>query len=48
MLITIVGLSISHTRALMAQKALGTKFSEVYIPIVNPTQITKDLFSKSN
>lgn len=45
-LITMLSLSISHSRALLAKNTLGTKFSEIYIPIVNPTQVFNQLFGK--
>jgi len=37
-----LSISISHTRALMSQSALGSKFQDIIIPIVNPG----DLISK--
>jgi hypothetical protein len=45
-MITILSLSISHTRALHAKNILGTKFSELYVPLVNPAQLFKQLFKK--
>lgn len=45
-MVTILSLSISHSRALLAKNSLGTKFSELYIPIVNPSEILKQLFGK--
>ena len=45
-LVTLLSLSISHTRALLAKNALGTKFAELYIPIVNPSEVLKQLFVK--
>jgi hypothetical protein len=33
-LVTLLSLSISHTRALLAKNALGTKFTELYINVV--------------
>jgi hypothetical protein len=45
-LVTLLSLSISHTRALLAKNAIGTKFAELYIPIVNPSEVLKQLFSK--
>jgi len=44
LLITILGLSISHTRALLAKCTQGTKFDGFFIPIVNPTELAKQLF----
>jgi hypothetical protein len=45
-LVTFLSLSISHSRALLAKNALGTKFADLYIPIVNPSEILKQLFGK--
>lgn len=33
---TIIGLSISHTRAMFVSRAAGTFLEHVYIPILNP------------
>lgn len=43
-LYTIVGLSISHTRALMAHALSGTTYEQIYIPIVNPVDVTAQFF----
>lgn len=48
LLTTMLSLSISHTRALLAKNAVGTKFADVYIPIVNPAEMAKKLFSNNN
>ncbi len=45
-LVTLLSLSISHTRALLAKNANGTKFSDLNLPIVNPTDIYNKLFPK--
>lgn len=45
-LVTFLSLSISHSRALLAKNALGTKYTDLYIPIVNPSEILKQLFGK--
>ena len=42
-LAVMLGLSVSHTRALMAQSALGSKFQDVLIPIVNPVDLVSQL-----
>jgi hypothetical protein len=47
-LVTFLSLSISHSRALLAKNALGTKFADLYIPIVNPTEIFNQLFNKTS
>jgi len=46
-MITFLSLSISHTRALLAKNAQGTKFADLYIPIVNPTDLFNQLFRAS-
>jgi hypothetical protein len=46
LLVTMLSLSISHTRALLAKNSLGTKFVDYYIPIVNPSELAADLFKK--
>ena len=43
-MVTILSLSVSHTRALLAKNAQGTKFAGFYIPIVNPTDLFNQLF----
>jgi len=48
LLITILGLSISHTRALLATRTQGTRFDSFYIPIVNPTDLANKLFNLKN
>ena len=44
-LISIFSISFSHTRALMAKSAAGTKYSHLLLPIVNPTDLVKQLFA---
>lgn len=44
LMVTILSLSVSHTRALLAKNAQGTKFSGLYIPIVNPNDLFNQLF----
>jgi hypothetical protein len=46
LLTTILGISISHSRALLAQSAMGTIFQDIYIPLVNPEQVAKELFNQ--
>lgn len=41
----ILGLSLSHTRALMAKNGAGTKFSNILLPILDPKVVAKDLFN---
>lgn len=45
-MVTFLSLSISHSRALLSKNAMGTKFADLIIPIVNPSEILKKLFSK--
>jgi hypothetical protein len=42
--ITIVSLSITHTRALFHKALSGTNMREVMIPIVNPVEVAKVFF----
>lgn len=42
-MIMLLSLSVSHTRALLAKNASGTKFSEFYLPIINPSDLYKQL-----
>jgi hypothetical protein len=46
MLSTLLSISISHSRALLAQSAMGTAFQDIYIPLVNPELVAKDLFNQ--
>lgn len=41
---TIVGLAISHTRALLTQNLSGTLLQETIISIVNPAEVAKHFF----
>lgn len=42
---TLLSISISHSRALLAQSAMGTAFQDIYIPLVNPELVAKELFN---
>lgn len=42
---TLLSISISHSRALLAQSAMGTAFQDLYIPLVNPELVAKELFN---
>ncbi len=42
---TLLSISVAHSRALMSQSAMGTSLQDVYIPLVNPDQMAKDLFN---
>lgn len=46
MLSTLLSISISHSRALVAQNAMGTAFQDIYVPLVNPEQVAKELFNQ--
>ena len=43
-IIPMVSLSISHSRALLAKNLAGTEYQPYLIPIIDPVIITKDLF----
>lgn len=43
---TLFSLSFSHTRALLAKNALGTKFADIYLPIINPTEMVMQLMGQ--
>lgn len=45
LLSTLLSISISHSRALLAQSAMGTAFQDIYIPLINPDQLAKELFN---
>ena len=45
-LIPIVGMAISHTRALFYQALAGTLFENIIIPVTNPIDATNYLFHK--
>jgi len=44
LLVTILSLAVSHTRALLSKNTTGTRFADIYIPIVNPTELAKQLY----
>ncbi len=43
-MVTLLSLSVSHTRALLAKNAQGTKFEKYIIPIINPNDLFNKLF----
>lgn len=43
----IVGLSISHARALFTKNLAGTSLQQVMIPITNPLDVVKEFFPES-
>jgi hypothetical protein len=40
---TLMSIAVTHTRALIAKATMGSKFNNVYIPVVNPNELIKDL-----
>jgi hypothetical protein len=48
MLTTIVSLSFTHSRALIARNAEGTKFSDIFLPIIDPKSLAEKFFKSSN
>jgi hypothetical protein len=43
-LIAIVGISISHTRALLAKNLSGTAFGDIYLPVLSSLELAKFFF----
>lgn len=43
-LVTTLSLAISHTRGILAKNTAGSIFEDHYIPIVNPTDLAKQIF----
>lgn len=48
LLVTLMSLSISHSRALIAQANAGSAYQDIYMPIVNPVEVTRQLFPHLN
>jgi hypothetical protein len=46
MLSSLVGLSISQSRAVLSIHTAGTAFGETLIPVINPIEFTKKLFDE--
>jgi hypothetical protein len=44
-LVMLLSISISHTRALMSQSVLGSKFQDVIIPLINPSNLISTISS---
>jgi hypothetical protein len=38
-LVMLLSISISHTRSLMSQSALGSKFQDIIVPLINPSNL---------
>ena len=45
-IVTIMSMSIAHTRALFSKNTDGTAFGNIVMPIINPTEFSKTLFPK--
>lgn len=45
--LTIVGLSVSHCRALLASHTAGTMYQQTILPIINPADMTKSFFPQA-
>lgn len=45
-IVTIMSMSISHTRSLFSKNTDGTAFGGIIMPIINPTEFSKTLFPK--
>jgi hypothetical protein len=43
-LVTMLSISVTHTRALFAKNTVGTIYENNIIPIVNPTEMAKEVF----
>lgn len=43
-LITMVSLSVSHSRALMAKNSAGTVYSGIILPLINPIEMTQSFY----
>ena len=43
-LVGIVGLSLSHTRAVIATQLIGTPYNNLLIPIANPWDLAREFF----
>jgi hypothetical protein len=42
-MVTLLSISISHTRALMSQASLGSKFQDILLPIVDPQRLKESM-----
>lgn len=45
---SIVGISVSNTRGILITKAAGTILSDAIIPIINPSELIKNINTHSN
>lgn len=43
-LVTLLSLSVSHTRAILAKNTAGTAYENHLIPVINPTEMAKEVF----
>ncbi len=47
-MITMLSLSISHTRALLAKGTSGTIYEAQYFPIINPKEVARQVFNTNS
>lgn len=47
-LVTLFSISFSHARAIQMQNTTGTKFQNIYLPIINPEETLKNIYSEIN
>lgn len=45
LLVSMLSISISHTRAILAKNTVGTSLADFYIPLINPTEVAKKVFN---
>jgi|GEM_PF-2084483 len=45
-LASMLGITLSHARALLAKNASGTKFAQFYLPIINPTDMLRTVMKE--
>lgn len=46
LIISMVSMSISHTRALLCENLAGTVYQDIMIPLTNPVEITRHFFKE--
>ncbi len=46
LIIAMLSMSISHTRALLCNNLAGTLYQDIMLPIINPVEITKHFFKE--
>ncbi len=45
---TLLGIAFSHARAVLAMRTAGTRYQDILLPIINPTETINNLFVKNN